>query len=111
LGRGTPQDYRVRQWLASGTELRISAIAWAEFLCGPVSSEQVHDAAEIVGPPLDFIANDATLAAQLFNVTGRRRGSLSNCMIAAACIRAGTSLATENLDDFRRFEPHGLKLG
>jgi predicted nucleic acid-binding protein len=52
----------------------------------------------------------AERSAQLFNATGRRRGSLLNCLVAAAAIEAGAALATENPRDFERFESAGLTL-
>ena len=40
LIRGTPEDRTLRLWLAAGRSVRISSIVWAEFLCGPLSSEE-----------------------------------------------------------------------
>jgi len=88
----------------------MSSIGWAEFLCGPVGSEAVALVGRIVGEPSAFTVAEATLAAHLFNDTGRRRGSLADCMIAAAAIQAGAPLATANPRDFSRFRAAGLEL-
>lgn len=107
---GAPEAQLPDEWVASETTLAVSAAAWCEFLCGPLEAGQAAAAESIVGEPLPFISDDARVAAQLFNLSGRRRGTFVDCMIAAGCIRAGASLATANLDDFRRFVPHGLRL-
>jgi predicted nucleic acid-binding protein len=108
LLRGSPQDATLREWLRNGSPLGMSTIAWAEFLCGPVESHHVALAECIVARRFSFEGEDATLTAQLFNQSGRRRGSLADCMIAATAVRHKATLATENPSDFRRFEPMGL---
>lgn len=110
LARGSREDQTLRTWLRAGQELGISAIGWAEFLCGPVGSAALDLAGRIVGETVPFTAADAALAARLFGATGRRRGSLADCMIAATAIEAGASLATANPRDFERFASAGLDL-
>jgi predicted nucleic acid-binding protein len=34
---GSPQEVRMVAWLSAGEVLGISAVAWGEFLCGPLS--------------------------------------------------------------------------
>jgi predicted nucleic acid-binding protein len=106
----SPEDQRLRGWLGAGEPLAISAIAWAEFLCGPVEARLLPLAGQIVAERAAFGDAEATLAAQLFNQSGRRRGSLADCMIAATAIQANAILATENLVDFRRFQASGLEI-
>jgi predicted nucleic acid-binding protein len=108
LVRGSPQDGRLRDWLGVGETLAISTIGWAEFLCGPIDQEQVDLALRIVTERVPFVEEDAVMAARLFNESGRRRGSFTDCMIAAAAMQPGVSLATANPSDFRRFEAAGL---
>jgi len=110
LVAGSPEDARLRAWLSAGEALGMSAVAWTEFLCGPVGAADLELVDRIVQDRVAFGEGEATLAARLFNEAGRRRGSLADCMIAAVAIRAGAALATENPKDFRRFEPAGLAL-
>jgi predicted nucleic acid-binding protein len=88
----------------------MSAIAWGEFLCGPIDARHVELAREIVPDPEPFGRRDAELAAGLFNRSGRRRGTLSDCMIAASAMRVGGSLASANVEDFNRFVSDGLRI-
>ncbi len=90
--------------------LGISPVSWTEFLCGPLEQEQTELVGEIVGEPAAYTETEARLAARLFNETGRRRGSLMDCMIAASAISAGAALATSNRSDFARLVPLGLRL-
>jgi len=99
-----------RQWLESGEELGISSLAWTEYLCGPLPENQIRAAGILFPQPEPFLAQDAALAARLFNLTGRRRGSMLDCMIAAVALRHGATFATLNMDDFRPFVKIGLQL-
>ncbi len=110
LVRESPQDIQLRTWLRGGMPLGISAISWAEFLCGPLEPQEVDLATGIVGEPVPFRAEEALLAAHLFNAAGRRRGSLVDCMVAATAVLTQASLATANPADFRRLERTGLKI-
>lgn len=97
-------------WIADGQSIGISALAWAEFRCGPVSKGVIVLAEQLLGEPIAFAAAEAALAARLFNETGRRRGTFVDCMIAATAIEAGDSIATANPRDFTRFDALGLVL-
>jgi len=88
----------------------MSSVAWTEFLCGPLDARAASLAATLVDRRLDFTTEMAEVAARLFNLTGRRRNSMTDCMIAAAAIAEDTAIATGNPRDFSRFEEHGLAL-
>lgn len=109
LARGeSSQTTLVTRWLQENRAIHVSAVAWAEFLCGPVKDATTLEA--LLPPPVPFDAADASKAAALFNATGRRSRSLQDCMIAAAAIRASAELATIDVKDFRRFEQFGLRI-
>jgi predicted nucleic acid-binding protein len=110
LVRGSPEDALLREWLRDRTPLGVSTIAWTEFLCGPLRSSDIELAAQVMGEILPFGADDAALAAELFNRSGRRRGSLMDCMVAAVALGRESPLATANPADFRRLEACGLKV-
>lgn len=108
---GSPNAAQVRRWLEEGRELGVSAIAWSEFCNGPHSKAQ-KDAifAVLEGRVAAFTWREAEQASRLFHLTGRRRGSHADCMIAATAMTSDEMVATRNIDDFERFVPHGLKL-
>lgn len=110
LVRGSREDARLRGWLMRNEELRISAVAWAEFLCGPVEPPVLELAAGLLDEPIPFLAEDALGAARLYNLAGRRRGSLADCMVAAVAVRLRAALATSNPRDFRRLGAAGPEL-
>lgn len=105
---GSERAREVRDWMSAGRRLGISAVAWAEFGCGPARSPS-PDLLAFLGVPIPFTVDDAVVASLLFNVGGRRRGSLPDCMIAATAIRFGAVLATAD-GDFRRYERAGLAI-
>jgi predicted nucleic acid-binding protein len=110
LAPDTPQAIQFRRWLAVGEPVTLSAIVWTEFLCGPVTAEQIAIAAGLFPNPEPFLSQDSRVAAEWFNRTGRRRGSLTDCMVAAVAYRVGARLATENIADFKPFAALGLEL-
>ena len=93
LMRGTPEDQALRRWIANGESLAVCSIAWAEFQCGPLTSSELAVAGAIIGRHRDFTKNDAETAARGFNESGRSRGSLIDCMIAAAAQADGAPVA------------------
>ena len=108
LVRDSAEDRALRKWLKRREVLGMSSVAWTELLCGPIDESQRELAAGVVSLRVAFAEEDAVLAARLFNETGRRRGSLIDCMIAATALRAREPLATANPADFRRFATYGL---
>lgn len=111
LVQGSPQAQDVDGWLAAGEMLATSAIAWSEFLNGPVTPLEVSRVESVLQfRILAFGRAEAVLAAELFNQTGRRRGSRFDCLIAATAILLQAEMATVNQSDFKTFLPHGLRL-
>ncbi|MGO9607215.1 MAG: hypothetical protein ACLQAT_28115 [Candidatus Binataceae bacterium] len=76
LNSNSGEDRRLRSWIADGVRLGMSAIGWTEFLCGPLDQRQLALAEAIVGEPEPFLVQDSIQTAELFNLSGRRRGSL-----------------------------------
>jgi predicted nucleic acid-binding protein len=107
---GSPAHGDFRQWSTAGESFGVSAVAWAEYLCGPLDPQGEAIAKQMFPLPEGFLAGDAILAADLFNKTGRRSRSLADCMIAAVAIRCSAKLATVNTSDFKPFVQHGLVL-
>ncbi len=107
----SPHVAIVREWLADGEELGVSAIAWSEFCNGHLTAEQKDAVFAVIERRVsDFTLRQAEQASLLFHRTGRRRGSHADCMIAAAAMSAGVPVATRNVKDFERFVPFGLRL-
>jgi predicted nucleic acid-binding protein len=111
LVRGSREASEVDQWLAAGESLAASAITWSEFLNGPVSSSEASYVEMVLQSQIvSFGKAEAALAADLFNKTGRRRGTRFDCLIAGTAILNQSELATLNRSDFRAFTSYGLRL-
>ena len=108
LVSGSSEETKLLGWLSAGETVRISAIAWSEFLCGPLSPQDEALARQFLSEPEPFIGVDAARAADLFNRSGRRSRTLPDCQIAAVALRCGAVLATGNTKDFAPFQAHGL---
>lgn len=99
-----------RGWLEE-EELAVSSVAWFEFICGPLSAEDIRLIERLVeGRVLPFTVPQAERAAALFNSAGRKRASRWDCMIAAAALYDNARLATLNPNDFKHFGEAGLEL-
>lgn len=110
LVRGSPQAIEVGSWLAAGRTIAASALAWSEFLSGPITAVEITHAESLLQSRITFGHQEAALSAELFNKTGRRRGTRFDCLIAATAINAQAELATVNQRDFASFLAHGLRL-
>ena len=111
LVKGSPQASEADAWLAAGQPLAASAIVWSEFLNGPVTPLEISRAEAVLQSCIiHFGRPEAVLAAELFNRTGRRRGSRFDCLIAATAMTAKAEMATVNRSDFQPFVPFGLRL-
>ena len=105
-----PAAAPLEEWIEKGETIAVSAVAWSELLCGPLTREQAERAQMIVSRIDPLTGEDAILAAELFNQTGRRPRSLTDCMIAAIAIRRGATLATFDRTGFSRFVAFRLQL-
>lgn len=107
--RGSGAAKMVRLWLLAGETLAVSAPAWFEYISGPVTSHEVlYAEAVLTGGVVDFEKADSYRAADLFNLTGRKRAMKLDCMIAASALLQRARIATTNVSDFHPFAAHGL---
>jgi predicted nucleic acid-binding protein len=110
LVRGTAASQQIRAWVQEGYGMAMSAVAWSEYLCGPVDSAVIPAARQLVRHVDALDVEDAEMAARLLNDSGRRSRSHTDCMIAAHAIRRDLVFATLNASDFRPFQRFGLRL-
>lgn len=65
LVAGSPQALQVDQWPASGEPLAASALAWSEFLNGPVPAPQVAPEESVIG---SRVKSTAGLISAFYNL-------------------------------------------
>ena len=87
LQTGTKEASLLRGWLETGERVGVSAVAWAEFLCGPLLAEDVALARALFPDVEPLSPIDAEKGAEYFNATGRRSRTLADCLIAATAMR------------------------
>ena len=108
---GSQEADEMVEWIADGETLAAPAVAWYEFVSGPVGDEEVAVLFALLrGGVLPFAEAEAFEAARLFNAAGRPRRLRVDAMIAASCTVARAPLATGNRSDFEPFVAHGLVL-
>ena len=101
----------VEKLITSNNRLCTSSICWAEFLTGPVLREHIASISNLIEDRiLNFGKKEATLAAEIYNTTGRTRGTRIDSLIAASAISNSAELLTLNKNDFLKFQEVGLEL-
>ena len=97
--------------LKAGARALSCSVAWHEYVRGPLLDGDRDRALRVVESRiLPLERRHAEAAADLFNKTGRRRGSTADCMIAAVAMAQDAVLLTRNVSDFMKFEVYGLGL-
>jgi predicted nucleic acid-binding protein len=105
---GSKEAELITAWYPEN-DLCTSAIAWYEFLCGPVDDESITLVRSLLRDRiLPFTADQASESARLYNLVNRQRRLRVDAMIAAAAIITNAELATANVQDFAAFKPFGL---
>lgn len=105
------QQHPLIERVVNGEEVGVCSAVWSEFLIGPLDETERRLALHFIRDSvLPVTADDASLAAALFNRSGRRRGLKTDALIAAVAIRAGADFLTFNQADFKLFVPDGLRL-
>jgi len=97
--------------IRSGGRASTCSVAWHEYVRGPLLGADRERALRVIeSRVLPLERDSAEFAAELFNQTGRRRGSTADCLIAAAAVGQDAELLTRNRVDFEPFVSHGLRL-
>lgn len=109
LVSGSRESEQVKAWFPE-MDMCTSAIAWYEFLCGPVDDESISIVRSLIRDRIiPFTADQAQESSRLYNHTNRQRRLRMDAMIAASAIVLNAELATANVQDFSAFKPFGLR--
>lgn len=103
LVAGSKESEALLQWTRDGETLVTPALAWYEFLSGPVTSVQVDTMRAFLADVVPFDDVQAEVAAQLFNAVGRKRALRIDATLAATAIVLHATFATNNENDFASF--------
>ena len=97
--------------LRRGALASTCSVAWHEYVRGPLLDKDRSRVLRVVeSRVINLARRHAETAANLYNATGRRRGSTADCLIAAVAIDSNAEMVTCNTGDFKLFVPHGLRL-
>jgi predicted nucleic acid-binding protein len=107
---GTTEADDLVRWFGQGKILITPMPAWFEFICGPVTADQIRTMRAFLTRIIPFGEEEAEEAARLFNAGKRKRSLRVDAMIAATSIISGARLANKNRSDFEPFVAHGLNL-
>ena len=107
---GTVEAAELVAWIEAGEILITPMPAWFEFICGPVTGEQMETMRAFLTTIVPFGEAEAMEGARLFNAIARKRSLRIDSMIAGTASAANARLATMNRADFELFVPHGLQL-
>lgn len=111
LPQWAKDGHQVVERVAAGEPSAACALVWYEYRCGPLVEGEADLAhAFLQGRILAMDEEDARLAAELFNATGRKRHSRADTLIAACAIRAGAEFVTANVSGFKPLTEYGLRL-
>jgi predicted nucleic acid-binding protein len=112
LVRGSVPAADVDKWLTACESMATSAVAWSEFLNGPVAPVEINRVEAVIQSRIiPFGQPEAVLASDLFNRTGRRRGSRFDCLIAATAILANAGVANGQPIGFQSVPPSRIEIG
>ena len=103
LVEGSKESEALLRWTRDGETLVTPALAWYEFLSGPVTSVQVDTMRAFLADVVPFDDVQANVAAQLFNAVGRKRALRLDATLAATAIVLHAKFATNNENDFASF--------
>jgi predicted nucleic acid-binding protein len=105
------QKHRFIERIEKNETASVCVPVWYEYMIGPIEASEQNLARQFIrGDVFALETDDAILAAQLFNLAGRKRSLKTDALIAAATIRRKTELFTLNVKDFLPFVKQGLRL-